>query len=58
MYKYTLDCIVTLPVFHGYLSNNGYWMNMNPWQKQIDVINGFEFICKIEGLISYEQVEI
>ena len=31
-------------------------MNMNPWQNQIDVINGFDFICKIEGSVSYEQV--
>ena len=29
---------------------------MNPWKNQTDVINGFDFICKIEGSVIYEQV--
>ena len=33
-----------------------HWMNMNPWKNQTDVINGFDFICKIEGSVIYEQV--
>ena len=31
-------------------------MNMNPWKDQIDVINGFDFIRKIEGSVLFEQV--
>ena len=31
-------------------------MNMNPWKNQTDVINGFDFIRKIEGSVLYEQV--
>ena len=31
-------------------------MNMNPWKKQINVINGFDFIRKIEGPIITEHV--
>ena len=31
-------------------------MNMNPWKNQIDVINGFDFIRKIEGSVLFEQV--
>ena len=31
-------------------------MNMNPWKNQTDVINGFDFIRKIEGSVIYEQV--
>ena len=31
-------------------------MNMNPWKDQTDVINGCDFICKIEGSVIYEQV--
>ena len=34
----------------------GHWMNMNPWKNQTDVINGFDFIRKIEGSVIYEQV--
>ena len=29
---------------------------MNPWENQIDVISGFDFIRKMEGPHSYEQV--
>ena len=29
---------------------------MNLWKNQTDVINGFDFICKIEGSVIYEQV--
>ena len=28
-------------------------MNMNPWKNQIDVINGFDVIKKIEGFRSF-----
>ena len=31
-------------------------MNMIPWKNQTDVINGFDFIRKIEGSVIYEQV--
>ena len=34
----------------------GNWKNMNPWKNQTDVINGFDFIRKIEGSVIYEQV--
>ena len=33
-----------------------HWMNMIPWKNQTDVINGFDFIRKIEGSVIYEQV--
>ena len=32
--------------------------NMNPWNNQIDVINGSNFIRKIEGSIIFEKVGI
>ena len=31
-------------------------MNMNPREDQIDVINSFDFIRKIEGSVLFEQV--
>ena len=31
-------------------------MNMNPRKNQIDVINGFDFIRKLEGSVLFEQV--
>ena len=33
-----------------------HWMNMTPWKDQTDLINGFDFIRKIEGSVSYEHV--
>ena len=32
------------------------WMNMNPHKNQIDVINGFDFIRKLEVSVLFEQV--
>ena len=39
--------------FTGYM---GPWMNMSPWKNQIDVINGFDFIWKIEGCVVFEAL--
>ena len=33
-----------------------HWMNMNPWKNQTNLINGFDFISKIEGSVVNEQV--
>ena len=32
-----------------------HWMGINPWKNQINVIYGFDFICKIEGSYFYEH---
>ena len=32
-----------------------HWMNIDPWKDQIDLINDFDFIRKIEGFVIYEQ---
>jgi len=34
----------------------GHWMNMIPRKNQTDVINDFDFICKIEGYVIYEHI--
>ena len=58
--NYTNRCyyFISLNIVTKFTEYTGHWMNMTPWKNQTDVINGFDFILKIEGSVIYEQVGI